>query len=322
MAMDGRRGKSGERQQRGTDLQGEPAMASSRLEWLAWLQSIFRLVAMAGQRMTLSITDVRRILNEADINPKKSLGQNFVIDPNTVRRIARLSGIGEGSQVLEIGAGLGSLTLALAETGASVTAIETDRALLPILDSTVGDRARILNADVRNLSWNELLTTPDWHLVANLPYNIATTVVLTVLDDVPAVTRLLVMVQQEAGERLAASVGDAAYGAVSVRVALRGKATIVGRVSPSVFYPKPRVNSVLVAIERVDKNLNQIVEAELIELVRIAFNQRRKMLRKSLKGRIEETALESAGIAPTSRPEEIELEKWIALARESTNIRP
>jgi len=275
---------------------------------------------MAGQRMTLSITDVRRILSEAGISPKKSLGQNFVTDPNTVRRIARLSGIKEGSQVLEIGAGLGSLTLALVETGADVTAIETDRSLMPILHSTVGERATILNVDVRDLSWNDVLTTPGWHLVANLPYNIATTVVLTVLDEVPAVTQLLVMVQQEAGERLAATVGDAAYGAVSVRVALRAEATIVGHVSPSVFYPKPRVNSALVAIERIDKNLEDHVEKELIELVRIAFNQRRKMLRKSLKGRVDEAVLESARIAPTSRPEEIELDRWIDLARKSTNI--
>ncbi|MEG3595870.1 MAG: 16S rRNA (adenine(1518)-N(6)/adenine(1519)-N(6))-dimethyltransferase RsmA [Actinomycetota bacterium] len=275
---------------------------------------------MAGQPMTLSITDVRRILSEAGISPKKSLGQNFVIDPNTVRRIARLSGVKKGSQVLEVGAGLGSLTLALAETGADVTAIETDGALIPILDSTVGEQARILKVDVRDLSWNEVLTTPGWHLVANLPYNIATTVVLTVLDEVPAVTRLLVMVQQEAGERLAATVGDAAYGAVSVRVALRAQATIVGHVPPSVFYPKPRVNSALVAIERVEMNLEEHIENELIELVRLAFNQRRKMLRKSLKGRVQETVLESAGIAPTSRPEEIELGRWIDLAHKSANI--
>ena len=124
---------------------------------------------MAGQRMTLSITDVRRILSEAGISPKKSLGQNFVTDPNTDRRIARLSGIKEGSQVLEIGAGLGSLTLALVETGADVTAIETDRSLMPILHSTVGERATILNVDVRDLSRNDVLTRPGWHLVANLP---------------------------------------------------------------------------------------------------------------------------------------------------------
>ncbi|HAX04677.1 MAG TPA: 16S rRNA (adenine(1518)-N(6)/adenine(1519)-N(6))-dimethyltransferase [Acidimicrobiaceae bacterium] len=272
--------------------------------------------------MTLSIADVRRMLNEAGIEPKKSLGQNFVTDPNTVRRIARLSGVGEGSRVIEIGAGLGSLTLALLETGASVTAIETDRTLLPILESTVGDQAKIIEADVRSLAWNEILRTPGWDLVANLPYNIATNVVLTVLDEVPAVTRLLVMVQQEAGERIAASVGDAAYSAVSVRVALRAKASIVGHVPPSVFYPQPRVSSALVAIERIDQKIEKRIEDELIDLLRVAFNQRRKMLRKSLRGRVEESALERAGISPTSRPQEVELDRWINLARESTEIEP
>tara|TARA_B100001250_G_scaffold414149_1_gene450931 strand:+ start:17104 stop:17937 length:834 start_codon:yes stop_codon:yes gene_type:complete len=275
---------------------------------------------MAGQGMTLSVADVRRLLSEAGIDPKKSLGQNFVTDPNTVRRIARLSGVGASSRVIEIGAGLGSLTLALAETGASVTAIETDATLIPILNSTVGDLAKIIEADARALSWSEILPTPGWDLVANLPYNIATNLVLTVLDEVPAVSRLLVMVQQEAGERIAASVGDDAYSGVSVRVALRGKATIVGHVSPSVFYPQPRVNSALVAIERVERSIEQHIEDELIDLVRIAFNQRRKMLRKSLRGRVEENTLESAGISPTSRPEEVELDRWINLARESTKI--
>ena len=270
--------------------------------------------------MTLSVADVRRLLSEAGIDPKKSLGQNFVIDPNTVRRIARLSRVGQGSRVIEIGAGLGSLTLALAETGASVTAIETDGMLIPILDSTVGAQAKIIEADVRSLVWNEVLPTPGWDLVANLPYNIATNLVLTVLDEVPAVSRLLVMVQQEAGERMAASVGNAAYSGVSVRVALRGHASIVGHVSPSVFYPQPRVSSALVAIERVDQGVEKHIEDELIDLVRIAFNQRRKMLRKSLRGRVEEKTLESAGIPPTSRPEEVELDRWIKLARESTKI--
>ena len=165
-----------------------------------------------------------------------------------------------------------------------------------------------------------MLPTPGWDLVANLPYNIATNVVLTVLDEVPAVTRLLVMVQQEAGERIAASVGDAAYSGVSVRVALRGNASIVGHVSPSVFYPQPRVSSALVAVERVERSVEKHIEDELIDLVRIAFNQRRKMLRISLKGRVEEDILESAGIPPTSRPEEVELDRWRTLAQESTKI--
>ena len=267
--------------------------------------------------MTLSLADVRRLLNDAGIDPKKSLGQNFVIDPNTVRRIARLSRVGPESRVVEIGAGLGSLTLALIETGARVTAIETDKALIPILTDLVGDHAQIIEADVRDLKWDEALPNTGWDLVANLPYNIATSIVLTVLDEVPSIDRMLVMVQREAGERLAAPVGNSAYGAVSVRVALRANASVVGQVPPSVFYPRPRVTSALVAIERVDHGIEPKVETELIELLRIAFNQRRKMLRKSLRSRVDEEVMERANVAPTSRPEELNLFNWVALARSS-----
>ena len=166
------------------------------------------------------------------------------------------------------------------------------------------------------------MSTPGWNLVANLPYNIATSLVLTVLDEVPNIDRLLVMVQQEAGERIAASVGDPAYGAVSVRVALRGKAKIVGHVAPSVFFPKPRVNSVLVAIQRSPNKVDANIEIELIELLRIAFTHRRKMLRKSLKGRVDQGTLERAKISPTSRPEELDLHQWITLAQLSSMIKP
>tara|TARA_Y100001970_G_scaffold163414_1_gene199727 strand:- start:1043 stop:1876 length:834 start_codon:yes stop_codon:yes gene_type:complete len=277
---------------------------------------------MADIAMTLSISEIQRLLETAAIAPKKSLGQNFVIDPNTVRKIARLAEVGEGSRVLEIGAGLGSLTLALAETGAEVTAIETDRALIPLLKQTVGEKATIIEADARELAWSDVVPTSDWNLVANLPYNIGTSLVLTVLDEVPNINRLLVMVQQEAGERIVASVGDPAYGAVSVRVALRGNATIVGHVPPSVFFPRPRVNSVLVAIERAPNTIDTSVENELIELLRIAFTHRRKMLRKSLKGHVEQGTLERAKIAPTSRPEELDLNQWLALAQLSSVIEP
>ena len=281
------------------------------------MQAVLRVDEVASTAMTLSLADVRRLLNDADIDPKKSLGQNFVIDPNTVRRIARLSGVGPESRVVEIGAGLGSLTLALIETGARVTAIETDKALIPILTDLVGDHAQIIEADVRDLKWDEALPNTGWDLVANLPYNIATSIVLTVLDEVPSIDRMLVMVQREAGERLAAPVGNSAYGAVSVRVALRANASVVGQVPPSVFYPRPRVTSALVAIERVDHGIEPKVETELIELLRIAFNQRRKMLRKSLRSRVDEEVMERANVAPTSRPEELNLFNWVALARSS-----
>ena len=196
--------------------------------------------------MTLSRSEVRRMLASQGIHPSRALGQNFVVDPNTVRRIARLSGVGSGSSVVEVGAGLGSLTLALAETGANVTAVEIDSGLIPLLESVVEDRGvRVIHGDALTLDWDELLssgpTGPEtsWAMVSNLPYNVATPVVAKVLDEMPDVKRLVVMVQREVGERLAAGVGDPAYGAVSVKVSYHAKASVLGHVPPTVFMPRP-----------------------------------------------------------------------------------
>ncbi len=269
--------------------------------------------------MTHSLPQVRRLLSEAGLAPRRSLGQNFVVDPNTVRRIARLAGVGPGDQVLEIGAGLGSLTLALAETGANVTAIETDHSLLSILLDvlrTSGSAATVVHADARTFCWDADLGPGEWVAVANLPYNIGTTLILDLLDDAPRVSRMLVMVQREAGERLVASVGDPGYGAVSVRVALRGRAAIVGSVPPSVFHPRPEVESSLVAIERVDRGVPPAVVEVLVDLLRRGFGQRRKMLRRSLGATASSAAFAAASIDPSARPENLTLQDWLALAEE------
>jgi 16S rRNA (adenine1518-N6/adenine1519-N6)-dimethyltransferase len=159
------------------------------------------------------------LLEEHGLRPSRALGQNFVADPNTVRRIARLAAVGPSDRVLEIGAGLGSLTLALRETGAAVTAVEIDRHLLPVLRTVVEPvGAVVVEGDALRLDWATVLGHVDsgWVLVANLPYNVATPLVADLLDGVPAIERMLVMVQKEVGERLAAWAGDEAYGAVSV----------------------------------------------------------------------------------------------------------
>jgi 16S rRNA (adenine1518-N6/adenine1519-N6)-dimethyltransferase len=271
--------------------------------------------------VTLSGADIAQLLSAHGLRPSRALGQNFVADPNTVRRIARLSGSGPGSSVLEIGAGLGSLTLALAETGARVVAVETDRRLFPVLRSVVeGAEVETIEGDALALNLSALLAARSpgpWSLVANLPYNVATPLVLRTLVEVPRVTQLLVMVQREVGERLAASAGEDAYGAVSVRVAYFARAEVVGRVPASVFIPRPRVESVLVRLERraepaVDPSL--VSYDRLNAVVRAGFAQRRKMLRRSLAGVVEPAAFERAGVRPDARAEELDVASWGRLA--------
>ncbi len=275
--------------------------------------------------MTHTRTELAALLEAHDLGPSRALGQNFVVDPNTVRRIARLAAVGEGDHVVEIGAGLGSLTLALAETGASVTAVEIDRHLRPILEEVVAGRdVRVVAGDAMDLDWDDVLAGADrWVLVANLPYNVATPLVLDLLRDVPAIERMLVMVQLEAGERLVAAPGSAAYGIPSVKVALRATGRLVGRVGPDVFLPRPRVDSALVEIVRrstplaglaADPRRAAVEEAAVEALVERAFNQRRKMLRRSLAAVADDAAFAAAEVAPTDRPEQLDVDAWVRLA--------
>jgi 16S rRNA (adenine1518-N6/adenine1519-N6)-dimethyltransferase len=258
----------------------------------------------------------RQLLATHGLSPKRSLGQNFVVDPGTVRRIARLAGVGPGDRVIEVGAGLGSLTLALAETGAHVTAVEIDRGLAAILRQVAGPAGvEVVEADAQSLDWPGLLDDHQWVLVANLPYNIATPLVADLLDTAPQITRMLVMVQREVAERLAAGPGSRVYGAVSVKVAYWAAARIVGRVPPQVFLPRPRVESALVQIERRSQPAVDVDPDIFFPLVRTAFGQRRKMLRRSLAGVVTAEQMAAAGVSPESRPEDLGVEEWGALAR-------
>ena len=271
--------------------------------------------------MTLSPRQVRELLDEHGLAPSRALGQNFVADPNTVRRIARLAEVGDGDQVVEIGPGLGSLTLALVETGARVTAVELDRHLLAPLRSVVEPHGvQVVHGDAMRLDWDDLLTsagTPGhpWALVANLPYNVATPLVLDLLEHVPAIERMLVMVQREVGERLAARPGSKAYGIPSVKVAYRADAAVVGRVPPTVFIPPPRVESALVRLRRLAAPRVDAPPERLYQLVEAGFGQRRKMLRRSLAGLVDAAAFDEAGVRPEARAEELDLAAWGRLAR-------
>jgi len=269
--------------------------------------------------VTLSRGQVLGLLEANGLRPSRALGQNFVADPNTVRRIARLAGVGAGDRVVEVGAGLGSLTLALAETGAEVTAIELDRHLLPILRSVVEPAGvRVVDADATAIDWWGLLGDGPWHLVANLPYNIATPLVCDLLDGVPAITDLLVMVQREVGERMAARPGSGIYGAVSVKVRYWATAKVVGKVPASVFVPRPNVESALVRIVRHPGGpvvAPSVVPAgRLFEVVTAGFAHRRKMLRGSLAGVVDPACFAAADVPATARAEELDVDAWGRLA--------
>jgi len=264
--------------------------------------------------VTHSRPAIRELLDAASLAPRRDLGQNFVADPNTVRRIADLARVDAGSHVVEIGAGLGSLTLALAESGAAVTAIEVDRGVVAVLRGVLADRpnVRVVEGDAMQLDWFDLLADhDDWVLVANLPYNVATPLICDLLDTVPAIDRMLVMVQREAAERFAARPRTPAYGAVSVKAAYWGNAKIVGHVPASVFVPRPNVESALVEITRRTPPATDPVA--LFALVRAGFGQRRKMLRRSLAGVVAPETYEAAAVSPTARPEELDVDDWCRL---------
>jgi 16S rRNA (adenine1518-N6/adenine1519-N6)-dimethyltransferase len=271
--------------------------------------------------VTITRREAAELLERHGIRPSRALGQNFVVDPNTVRRIARVANVGAGDHVVEIGAGLGSLTLALAETGADVTAVELDRRLLPVLAEVLARASRpvrVVEGDAATLDWDELLTSAErWKLVANLPYNVATPLVLDLLTQVPAIESMLVMVQREVGERLAAAPGTAAYGIPSVVVAYWATGEVVGRVPASVFLPRPRVESVLVRIERRDRPAVDVDPDRLFPVVRAGFGQRRKMLRRALAGVVTDEGFAAAGVAPTARAEDLDIESWGRLAEAS-----
>lgn len=261
--------------------------------------------------------EINDLLASHGLAPRRDLGQNFVGDPNTVRRIARLAEVGPGSRVVEIGPGLGSLTLALAETGAEVTAVEVDRGIVPVLREVVAEHPNVtvVEGDAMAMDWTALLGEHrDWVLVANLPYNVATPLVCDVLDGVPQVARMLVMVQKEVAERFCAAPRTPAYGAVTVKIAYWATSRIAGLVPASVFVPRPNVESALAEITRRPEPATAAAPASLFPLVRTAFGQRRKMLRRSLAGVVAPEVFEAAGIDAQRRPEELDVIEWGRLA--------
>lgn len=268
--------------------------------------------------VVLGAADIRRLAAELDLRPTKKLGQNFVIDPNTIRRIVSQAHLKNDDVVVEIGPGLGSLTLGILEVADSVIAVEVDPKLASILPRTVephlGSKSfQLIEADALRVT--ELPAEPT-ALVANLPYNISVPVLLHFLETFPSIQKALVMVQAEVAHRLAAKPGGKEYGAPSVKLEWFGNARLAGNVGRSIFWPVPGVDSALVFFERGEVRDGQ---SEVFEVIDAAFAQRRKTLRQALSGwagsaqRAEEL-LVAAGISPSARGEELGIDEFIRVA--------
>jgi 16S rRNA (adenine1518-N6/adenine1519-N6)-dimethyltransferase len=251
------------------------------------------------------------LLERHRVRLRKSLGQHFLAEPNVVRKIVAVAGVHPGSRVLEIGAGAGTLTRALVDAGAEVIAYEIDEGLRPVLDETVGDRADVRFADAGAIDFSRELQGDGWSLVANLPYNVGTPIVLDVLRHVPNIERVVVMLQREAIQRFAASPGSRDYGVPSVVVSLHGTIDVALRVSPHLFVPRPKVESSVAVIER--HEADPLAE-RAIEIAGAAFGQRRKMVRSSLRDVITAEVIEAVGIDSTRRAEDLSPADYLALA--------
>ncbi|MGZ5297122.1 MAG: 16S rRNA (adenine(1518)-N(6)/adenine(1519)-N(6))-dimethyltransferase RsmA [Actinomycetota bacterium] len=277
--------------------------------------------ATGGGPRGLGAGAVRELAARHGIRPSKALGQHFLIDPNLAGAIASEAGASPGDRVVEVGAGLGSLTLALAATGARVRAIEFDRALLPALhEVTAGvDNIDVVAADATRIGWASELRDGPWILCANLPYNVALPVVMAVLAEASTVRRLVILLQREVGERLVAGPGDEHYGPASVRVAYRATGELTRRVPPSVFWPQPKVASVVVRLERLASPPVDIEPERLWRVVDAGFAERRKTMRSAVirlglvPGRADDL-LREQGIDPRARAEQLSLAEFARIA--------
>ncbi|MEU4094543.1 16S rRNA (adenine(1518)-N(6)/adenine(1519)-N(6))-dimethyltransferase RsmA [Streptomyces sp. NPDC026673] len=273
----------------------------------------------------LGPADIRELAATLGVRPTKQRGQNFVIDANTVRRIVRTADVRPDDVVVEVGPGLGSLTLALLEVAKHVTAVEIDDVLAAALPSTVAarlpgraDRFALVHSDA--LRVEELPGPPPTALVANLPYNVAVPVLLHMLATFPSIERTLVMVQSEVADRLAAGPGSKVYGVPSVKAAWYAEVKRAGAIGRNVFWPAPNVDSGLVSlVRRKEPLVTTATREQVFAVVDAAFAQRRKTLRAALAGwagsaAAAEEALVAAGVSPQARGESLTVEEFAAIA--------
>lgn len=276
----------------------------------------------AGPRL-LGPAEVRSLAAELDLRPTKQRGQNFVIDPNTVRRIVRESGVGADDVVVEVGPGLGSLTLALLEVAARVVALEVDDVLAGRLPATIAefapgqtDRLEVVLADAMRVT--AVPGPAPTALVANLPYNVSVPVLLHLLQLLPSLERGLVMVQAEVADRLAAAPGSKVYGVPSVKAAWYADVRRAGAIGRNVFWPAPNVDSGLVAWTRREPPTTTATRERVFAVVDAAFAQRRKALRGVLRALAPaeqvDAALAQAGIDPLARGEVLTIDDFVRIA--------
>ena len=270
--------------------------------------------------MVVGKSDLKDMMEKHDLRPSKSLGQNFVVDPNTILKIIRAANIEKGEQILEIGPGLGSLTSQLSVTS-KVVAIELDRYLIPALEEVLNhfgkrENVEIVQEDAMKIDWQEFFTQRQgvWKMVANLPYNIATPLLVTLLENAPEIQAIYVMVQLEVGERFAASPKSKAYGIPSVKAQYWAETKVLGKVSPNVFLPVPKVDSAILQIIR-KPSPPEVNYANFSRLIQTAFQHRRKMIRKSLNTLVPLANFSIAELSPQARPEELSVTDWVKLAK-------
>lgn len=273
----------------------------------------------------LGPAEIRDLAELLDVTPTKKLGQNFVIDANTVRKIVKVAHVEAGDSVVEIGPGLGSLSLGIVEAGASLVAVEIDGRLAAQLPATFAQMAPDAKLTVIHEDAMKIMELPDepTRLVANLPYNVSVPVLLHFLEHFPSIRSGVVMVQAEVGHRLAAEPGSKVYGGPSAKAAWYGAWRIAGTVSRQVFWPVPNVDSVLVGFERdTEEPGDEALRRRTFDIIDAAFGQRRKMLRQALAELCGSSAqatelLESAGIEPTLRGEQLGIAEFVSIARAS-----
>ncbi|WP_422119084.1 16S rRNA (adenine(1518)-N(6)/adenine(1519)-N(6))-dimethyltransferase RsmA [Gardnerella sp. DNF00186] len=283
-------------------------------------------ISIENEGQLLGAADIRRIAAEEGITPTKKFGQNFVIDPGTVRKIVAAAEVKSGDIVMEVGPGLGSLTLAILQTGAQLTAVEIDPPLARRLPHTVEEfmpqsmqKFNVILKDALTVNADDvpqIAQAKQFTLVANLPYNVATPIILTLLEKFSNLQNFLVMVQKEVADRLCAQPGNKVYGTPSVKLAWYGKAQRAGLIGRNVFWPSPNVDSTLVSFTRNCTGKGDNNEREgVFAFIDAAFQQRRKTLHAALKNQVPEEAYKNSGIDPTRRGETLTCDEFIALYR-------